>query len=302
MMIAGSEKALIFVAVVRFGGITAAADTLAKPKSSVSRAISELENRLGVRLFDRNSRQLRLTTEGEQFYQQMSAIYDQVDEAFSQVQGLSGAPKGPLSVALPMAFGREVVGPRLADFMARYPQIELDVRLVSQHLDMIKAGVDLSVEVGPLAPSDYVAVSLVRLELILVGAPRSVAQLADPQDPECVAREIRLIETRYGQGQLSLTGPFGRRRLALQQVSRINDPLLIREAVRSGAGISILPSLYCEADLRAGHLQRVCDDAKVDPGSELLVMYPSRRFVNTKSQLFIQFLRETVETHMGALK
>lgn len=302
MMIAGSEKALIFVAVVRFGGITAAAETLGKPKSSVSRAISELENRLGVRLFDRNSRQLRLTTEGDQFYQQMSAIYDQVDEAFSQVQGLSGAPKGPLSVALPMAFGREVVGPRLAEFMTRYPQIELDVRLVSQHLDMIKAGVDLSVEVGPLAPSDYVAVSLVRLELILVGAPDVVSQLSDPQDPDCVAREIRLIETRYGQGQLSLIGPFGRRRMTLPRVSRVNDPLLIREAVRHGAGVSILPALYCEADLRSGLLQRVCRDAKVDPGSELLVMYPSRRFVNTKSQLFIQFLRDTVETHMGTLQ
>ena len=302
MMIAGTEKALMFVAVVRFGGITAAADGLSKPKSSVSRAISHLENSLGVRLFDRNSRQLRLTTEGEQFYQQMSAIYDQVDEAFTQVQGFSGVPKGPLSVALPMAFGREVVGPYLANFMTRYPNIELDVRLVSQHLDIIKAGVDLSVEVGPLAPSDYVAVSLVRLELIMVGAPDVVARLHDPSDPECVEQEIRLIETRYGQGQLSLTGPFGRRRLNLHRVSRVNDPLLIREAVRHGAGISILPSLYCESDLRSGHLQRVCHDAKVDPGSELLVMYPSRRFVNTKSQLFIQFLRDTVQTHMGALK
>lgn len=301
-MTAGAEKALIFVAVVRFGGITAAADALSKPKSSVSRAVSQLENGLSVRLFDRNSRQLRLTTEGEQFYQQMSAIYDQVDEAFTEVQGLSGEPKGPLSVALPMAFGREVVGPRLSLFMAQYPRIELDLRLVSQHMDMIKSGVDLSVEVGPLAPSDYVAVSLVKLELIVVGAPAVVSRIINANDPTVVEREIRLIETRYGQGQLTLTGTFGRHRLALDHASRINDPLLIREALRTGAGVSILPSLYCEADLRAGRLQRMCHEVRIEPGSELFVMYPSRRFVNTKSQLFIQFLRDTVEHHLGALK
>ena len=112
-----------FVAVADHGGISAAARHLAAPKSTVSRAVARLEEDVGLQLFVRGSKSLRLTHDGSQFYQHAIRILEQVDAASAELAGLSESPRGRLTVALPMAFGREIVGPHLTSFRAANPEI-----------------------------------------------------------------------------------------------------------------------------------------------------------------------------------
>ena len=121
----------IFVAVAEVGGISAAARRLGEPKSTISRAIARLEEDIGLQFFVRGPRSLRLTHDGSQFYHHAVRILEQVEAANAELAGLSETPRGMLTVALPMAFAREIVGPHLARFQAEYPDIRLDLRIGS---------------------------------------------------------------------------------------------------------------------------------------------------------------------------
>ena len=143
-----------FVAVAEVGGISAAARRLGEPKSTISRAIARLEEDIGLQLFVRGPRSLRLTHDGSQFYQHAIRILEQVEAASAELAGLSETPRGTLTVALPMAFAREIVGPHLARFQAEYPDIRLNLRIGSGQPDLIRDAIDMAVIVGSATDSD----------------------------------------------------------------------------------------------------------------------------------------------------
>ena len=134
-----------FVAVADLGGISPAARALNIPKSSISRTLSRLEDGLGLQLFVRGSRALRLTHDGTQFYRHAVLILEQVDAATAELAGLGVSPRGLLTVSIPMAFGREIVGPQLSGFQQRYPDIRLDIRIGSGLPDPLREQIDVAV-------------------------------------------------------------------------------------------------------------------------------------------------------------
>ena len=134
-----------FIAAVEQGGISAAASKLNISKSTVSKALSRLEEALGVRLLDRNSRNVRVTSEGQAFYQHCIRIMEQVNEANGQMAGLISEPQGKLVAALPIAFSREFVAQHIEQFRQRYPDIELEIIITSSPVDIIRDQIDLAV-------------------------------------------------------------------------------------------------------------------------------------------------------------
>lgn len=286
----------VFIAVVEQKGVTAAADLLSIPKSTVSRTISRLEEGLGVRLLERNSRNIRLTSDGEAFYHHALLIMEQVEEANDRMSGLTAEPKGQLTVALPMAFAREVVAPHLNEFRLRYPEIELEIVVSSHHTDLIQERIDIAVQVGPLEDSDLVAKPLVDSGLAWICSPEYIEQHTLGTSADDLLKHVFIGEKRYCHSELKVKDHGKHRVLNLSGAACINDTISVRKAVEGGAGVSMVPLLYCRDQLENGSLIRVFEDVVFESGSALIsAVYPGRRLLSNKSRAFLDFLGEVTQ-------
>ncbi|MEC7304591.1 MAG: LysR family transcriptional regulator [Pseudomonadota bacterium] len=284
-----------FVAVAEVGGISAAARRLGEPKSTISRAISRLEDDIGLQLFVRGPRSLRLTHDGGQFYQHAIRILEQVEAASAELAGLSETPRGTLTVALPMAFGREIVGPHLAGFQTDFPDVRLDLRIGSGQPDLIRDSIDMAVIVGSATDSDLIQQRLIDTPLIWIAAPAIASALPENPTPDELASLIGAVETRYGAAPVSVVDGAGAARdiaLRRERMMQVNDPILLREFVRANGGLSFAPDLYCRAAIREGSLVRVYPHLQIRQESSLSLLFPGRRLLPKKAQVFMSFLRD----------
>ena len=282
-----------FVAVAEVGGISAAARRLDEPKSTISRAIARLEEDIGLQLFVRGPRSLRLTHDGSQFYQHAVRILEQVEAASAELAGLSETPRGTLTVALPRAFAREIVGPHLARFQAEYTDIRLNLRIGSGQPDLIRDAIDMAVIVGSATDSDLIQQRLINTPLIWIAAPEVAAALPESPGPDELASLIGAVETRYGETLVTVMDKNGAvRDIALQgeQVMQVNDPILLREFVCAGGGLSFAPDLYCRAAIRDGSLVQLYPHLQLRQESSLSLLFPGRRLLPKKAQVFMAFL------------
>jgi len=286
----------VFVAVVDQNGVTAAARALSMPKSTVSKALGRLEEALGLRLIERNSRNLRITSEGETFYRQAVLIMEQVREADAAMAGLNAVPSGRLVAALPPALCQELVAPNLASFRARYPAVELDLIVTSHGVDLLRDQVDVAVVVGPQQDSDLISRTLYSGPLIWVASPRYLAANSLGRDTGELLSHIQICEKRYGLARLPVHVDGEPAHMDLSRgVSHANDPISVRAAVLGGSGISLLPELYCRGQLRRGELTEVAKHISFDLSASVLsVVYPSRRLMSPKTRAFLDFLDEVV--------
>lgn len=288
----------IFLAVLEQGGISAAAQALGSPKSTVSATLSRLEQGLGLRLIDRSSRSLRVTAEGEAFYRQAQLIMEQAGEADALMAGLGAAPKGRLAVALPPAFTQEMVAPHLSAFRARHPGIELEIVVTSQGAALVRDRVDLAVVVGVLEDSELVSCPLVAAKLIWVASPAWLAEHAPGESLEEIRRQVQVCETRYAQRRMPVHVNGEAAWIDLERgITRVNDPLVVRSVVMAGGGISLLPYHYCTEPLAEGRLVEVLPHVCFDQaGSRLTAVYPSRQLLSPRVRAFLEFLRELCAT------
>jgi DNA-binding transcriptional LysR family regulator len=285
----------IFVAVAEVGGISAAARRLGEPKSTISRAIARLEEDIGLQFFVRGPRSLRLTHDGSQFYQHAVRILEQVEAASAELAGLSETPRGMLTVALPMAFAREIVGPHLARFQAEYPDIQLDLRIGSGQPDLIRDAIDMAVIVGSATDSDLIQQRLINTPLIWIASPEVAATLPESPGLDELASLISAVETRYGETPVTVVDKNGAIRdikLQGEQVMQVNDPILLREFVCTSGGLSFAPDLYCRAAIRDGSLVKLFPHLQLRQESSLSLLFPDRRLLPKKAQVFMSFLRD----------
>ncbi|MEW5421755.1 LysR family transcriptional regulator [Amorphus sp. 3PC139-8] len=284
----------IFVAVVEANGFTAAADALGMPKSTVSQAVRRLEDGLGLRLLDRNSRNLRITSEGETFYRQALLILEQVREADATMAGLTAVPSGRLVAALPLALCQEIVAPQLAAFRNAYPAIELELIITSRGIDILRDQVDIAVVVGPQSDSDLISRTLYSGRLVWVASPNYLAANRLGDSPANLVAHIQVCETRYGLKRMPVHYGGEAADIDLSHgVTHVNDPLSVRQAVLNGAGVSFLPELYCRRQIANGSLVEVAKPVSFDLSASVLsVVYPSRRLMSPKARAFIDFLNE----------
>lgn len=282
----------LFAAVVDKGGITAAAEALGMPKSTVSTAISRLERDLGLRLLERNSRNVRLTEEGAAFFRHAQLILEQVREADATVAGLRAEPAGRLSAAMPPAFCQEIVAPRLGRFLAAYPRIELDIVITSHGVDLLRDQVDLAVVVGPLADSELMTKTLLAGPLVWVTSPGYLADYPEGESLDDLRRHVRICETRYGLPRLPVHVRGQAAQIDLSSgLSHVGNPVVVREAVLNGAGVSLLPRHYCRAQLADGALVEVYRHVTLDvAASTLSAVYPGRRLISPRLRVFLDLL------------
>ncbi|MDA7088381.1 LysR family transcriptional regulator [Pseudomonas sp. SA3-5] len=281
----GLDDALIFTRVVECHSFTLAAQGLGMQKSTVSRRIALLEERLGVRLLNRTTRKLRLTEVGQAYFERCRQIMLDFAEAEQAVMQLQQAPSGLLRISAPIEFGQLFLGRVLGNFMRQYPQISAEVELTSRPVDPVEEGVDIVILVGQPQDSTLVARKLFETERVLCASPD---YLVDHGTPLTV---LELVDHRaiLLPHDSSRYWPLLAESIPCQRVLLSNNITFAREAVLAGAGIAALPSMICQEALQAGRLVQLLPAARL-PVGELYAVYPSRRFQAMKVKTFLDFL------------
>ena len=281
----GLDDALIFTRVVECHSFTQAAQSLGMQKSTVSRRIALLEERLGVRLLNRTTRKLRLTEVGHAYYERCRQIMLDFAEAEQAVMQLQQAPSGLLRISAPIEFGQLFLGRVLGEFMRQYPQISAEVELTSRDVDPLEEGVDIAIQVGQPRDSTLIARKLFESRRRLCASPAYLAQHGTPRTVQELAGHRAIHLPVDSPRHWPLLGES----IACQRVLACNNITLAREAALAGAGIAALPVMISEAAVQEGELIELLPEARL-PTGELYAVYPSRRFQAMKVKAFLDFL------------
>ena len=276
---------------------TAAAIEAGVTPAAVSRSVSRLEQRLGVRLFVRTTRQVRLTDPGLAYFEQCRDALGRLVEAERQVTGQQLAPSGLLRISIPTPYGHYRVLPLLAEYRALYPQVQVEVHLSNRNIDFAEEGYDLAIRVRPPPDSNLIARKLEDAQLVTVATPDYLARcgtplaLEDLQAHECIQFELpssgRRINWLYReQGadlELATTGSY-----------LVSDDLLgCVTLARSGAGLLQVYRFIVEDDLRSGALVEVLQHAG-GRSRPVTLLYPQNRHVPLRVRSFVDFLVTTL--------
>lgn len=285
----GLDDALIFTRVVECHSFTQAAQSLSMQKSTVSRRIALLEERLGVRLLNRTTRKLRLTEVGQAYYERCRQIMLDFAEAEQAVMQLQQEPSGLLRITAPIEFGQFFLGSVLGHFMRQYPQISAEVELTSRDVDPLEEGVDIAIQVGQPRDSTLIARKLLESRRRLCASPEYLAQHGAPRSIDELAGHRAILLPQDSLRYWPLVGE----QVPCQRVLSCNNITLAREAALAGAGIAGLPVMISEEALGNGRLVELLPDARL-PVGELYAVYPSRRFQAMKVKAFLDFLMSSL--------
>jgi len=281
----GLDDALIFTRVVELHSFTQAAQSLGMQKSTVSRRIALLEERLGVRLINRTTRKLRLTEVGQAYYDRCRQIMHDFAEAEQAVMQLQQAPSGLLRISAPIEFGQMYLAKVVGDFMNLYPQITAEVELTSRTVDPLEEGVDIVIMVGQPEDSTLIARRMLTTNRCLCASPDYLGLHGRPETVEELAGHRAVLLQADSQRYWPLRGET----VPCHRVLSCNNITFAREAVLAGVGIASLPELIVDEQLASGRLVRVLPQVQL-PVGELYAVYPSRRFQAMKVKAFLDFM------------
>ncbi|HCM9117539.1 LysR family transcriptional regulator [Enterobacter asburiae] len=282
-----------FVKVVDYGGFAAAGRALDLPKSRLSRRIAHLEERLGVRLIHRTTRQFTVTEVGQTFYQHCKAMMVEAEAAEEAVAALQAEPRGVVRITCPITLLHVHVGPMLARFMARYPGISLQLEATNRRVDLVGEGVDIAIRVRPrpFDDSDLVLRVLADRGHCLVAGPALIQRLGEPVVPSELSAwpGLSMNEGKHIH-KWALSGPGGAKAEIHYHPRLITtDMLALREAAMAGIGVVQLPILMVKDQLASGELVRVLN--AWEPRREVIhAVYPSRRGLLPSVRTLVDFL------------
>ena len=288
---------LYFAEVVDRGGFAAAGRALGLPKSRLSRRVAELEARLGVRLLQRTTRRLSLTSVGEQYHRHCVAMREDAlaaDEAIARAQS---EPQGTIRVACPVTLAQTTLGPLLPVFLARYPKVKLDVRVSNRVVDLVEEGFDVALRVrSTLDSSGSLVVKRFGLTCTqLVASPAQLARQGTPSSVEALALlDTISMSSLDGVATWQLTGPNGETRQFESRPRYVADDLLtLRFAALAGIGVCHLPDYMCHDELREGTLVPVLPGWSLPQGI-FHAVFPSRRGLIPAVRTFLDFLGSSI--------
>lgn len=279
-----------FVHVVEAGSFTAAAKKLGVPKSTLSRAISRLEDATRVRLLSRSTRTLGLTEPGERFFAQVGPHVGGLKDAMSLLGDAEEEPQGLLRVTMPVDVGEGLLGEVIARFLCRYPKIEVEVDVSARLVNLVEEGFDVAIRASTkLKDSSLIAKKLVSTSLQLFASPTYLARRGTPKTLADLASHDAVLTSQ--QGFQSLLGKPGMRFPAKARLYAA-DFSFVRQALRAGAGIGPLPVFVPRGDVATGSLVRVLPDWS-KPAGIIYVVYPGQKHVPKKVIAFRDFVADS---------
>ena len=285
------EQLRILVKVVQSGSFTRAAELLDTQKSYVSRVVAQLEAEFGVKLLERTTRRLSLTEVGREVFERAVGILGAVEDTARMVQSVLGEPKGQLRLTCGVELGMLAVGRWVEEYLCTYPLVTADVEYTSRVQDLVHEGFDLAIRVGPIRESRLVGRLLGELEYGLFASPRYLEQRGRPETIDQLRRHSLVMFTGGAQrrGWHLLPGDGGDRgaeRIDGPARLRVNNSFAVRDAVRRGLGIGLLPLLVAADAVEAGTLVPVLH-AWLPLSVPVHAVYPSSRYLSPKVRAFV---------------
>jgi len=293
------ESLRIFARVVQCGSFTKAAATLQVPRSSVSMAIQELETRVGARLLARTTRRVAPTQEGSAFYERCERLlgdYEEVEGLFRQSSSL---PSGRLSVNVPGRMGRLIFAPALPEFLARYPEIELELGVTDRAVDLVHEGVDCAVRVGPLGESSLVARKVADIALCNCASPSYLKAHGTPKRADDLGRHLTVGYASPTSGRVEewewLEDGELRTRPLRARVT-VNNAEAYIACCLAGLGLIQIPLYDARGHLAAGELVEVMPHLRAAP-MPVHILYPHRRHLSRRLQVFVDWASALLREH-----
>lgn len=281
-----------FTRVVQHGSFAAAARDLRLSRSAVSKYVIELEQELGSQLLVRTTRSASPTENGQAYYERCIAILADLEEADRAVALLQSEPRGLLRINAPMSFGTLHLGRAVADFMEKYPQLQIQLVLSDQQIDPVQEGFDVTLRIADLPSSSLIARKIAPASRVVCAAPSYLARRGLPKHPAELRDHDCLTYGYLATGnQWKLTGPDGDHWIRIPWTLCSNNGEVLRDAAVKGRGIVMLPTFIVGADLQEGSLRSILTDYSA-PEISVHAIYPPTRHVSVKVRMFIDFLVE----------
>jgi len=288
-----------FVEVMRRGSFAAVARDRGTDPSSISRQIAGLEDELGVRLFQRNTRRLAPTEAGTIYFNRIEPLLERMAEARERATDVTDQPKGLLRVTASVSFGQRCIVPLLPEFARLYPTLSVELALTDSMLDVVAERIDVAIRLGALEDESLVAHRLLRTRYFVCASPAYLAQhdpIRKPQDirgHDCLLFSLPTFRSRWTfrgkKGELTEVPVQGR--------ILISSGLALNECVLAGMGLALLPHWVIGKDLLSGNLVDVFPDLEVTPtnfNTAAWFVYPSANRLSKKVRLFVDHMKKEI--------
>ncbi|MBD9507458.1 LysR family transcriptional regulator [Ensifer sp. ENS10] len=286
------EAMAVFLAVVEEGDFSAAARRLRMTPSAVSKIIGRLEARLGVRLLQRSTRSISLTSEGSAYAESARRILGDIEDAEFAIQP-GAEPRGRLRVSLPSAFGHRLIVPMLPAFIERFPAIDLELDFSDAIVDLMNGDADVAIRVAAQSDSTLVTRRLASNRRVICAAPGYLERHGVPKTPDDLQRHVCLAITAHGRLNVwEFQDGNGRHAIRVRGSVEANSTEALRHLALAGIGIVRLSEILVGGDIRAGLLVPLLTDCNYAEAEPITVVYPHRRFLPPRVRVFVDFLAE----------
>lgn len=290
------KHVLNFVRVADSGSFTAAANRLGISTAAVSKSVSLLESKLGVKLLNRTTRSLSLTDDGELLLQRCRNILLEVEATEAEMTGASLAPRGKLRVHAPVGMGRQVILPALLSLTARYPELSINSDFSDRIPNLAEEGLDATIRIGVAADSRVVAKTLSRLRYVTCASPAYLAVHGIPATPEDLDRHNCLAYVQWQTGQYHqwhFKKDDARYAITPSGNLNLNHPEAILDAVVAGAGIARMASFIAAPAIMDGRLKLILTDW-IAPGTPVQLIYLPNRHMSPRIRAFVDAMAEAL--------
>ena len=272
-----------FNLVARHGGFGKASRAAGRPKATLSRRVAELEASLDLRLFERGARALKLTEEGRALFERTGQLLTELDETATAIASGGHRPRGRLRISAPLLFSQIAMGKLAAGFASKYPEVRLEVTAEDRSVDMVEEAYDLVIRVNPEPDESLVGRIFLHDRLVVVASPG-----LEPPDDGSMAPAV--VRGQGGGGVWNMATATGNRQIRVNPVLSLSSLVMVRDAVRAGAGAAILPVSLVGRELTAGTMAHWGDVEGRDIA--LWALYPTRRLLSARVTAFLNFLKE----------
>ncbi|MDH7788550.1 LysR family transcriptional regulator for bpeEF and oprC [Ochrobactrum sp. 19YEA23] len=282
----------IFIRVVEAASFTRAADTLGLPRSSVSTAVAELENRVGARLLHRTTRKVAPTQEGSAFYDRCVMLIADVEETEGLFRRNRAVPSGKLRIDVPGRIGRLIIAPALSSFLDAFPDVDIDLGVTDRAIDLIGDGVDCVLRVGPLSDSALIARLIGKLPLINVASPAYLARHGVPSGPVDLKNHVGVNYASPSNGRVEPwewleDGQY--HSVFLRGRVTVNNAEAYIACCLAGLGLIQIPSYDVRHHIEAGELIEILPAYRAEP-LPITLLYPHRQHLSQRVQVFADWL------------
>ncbi|MBR8294129.1 LysR family transcriptional regulator [Burkholderia cenocepacia] len=291
----------VFVRAIELGNFSAVAREEGTGQPTISKIVAAFEQELGVRLLERSTTSLAPTDEGRRFYDRCKRVLDEYDSAVADVRGQTLRPVGKLVVNAPLGLGELRLNALVLEFLAAWPEIDVELHLTDRVIDLVEEGVDVAIRLGHELPPDVVARPVASSPRLLVATPAYVVQAPRIRRPEDLAKHayVGYARTDILGSELAFERGDEKVHVPVRGRYRVNSSIALRECFLAGHALGSAPAWLVQDLIDAGQLVRLLPKWDMPPPHTLHLVYASRRHLPLRTRTFLQFMAQRLPALPG---